>query len=465
MVPAMTAALTDLDEKLVEELRGAVRGGVVQPGEVGYDRARSVYNAMADRRPALIVEVAGVADVMTAVRFARSQDLVLAVRGGGHSISGFSTCDGGLVVDLGRMRGIRVDPKRRIVRAEAGCTWGDLDHATHAFGLATTGGIVSTTGIAGLTLGGGLGFLTRRCGLTCDNLVSADVVTADGAFLTCNEEREEDLFWALRGGGGNFGVVTSFAYRLHPIGDILGGPTFYPLDAGVVRGYVDLMAGAPEALGTLFLFVLGPPAPFLPEAWHGQPMTAVLTCWSGPADQDQAIRERLARVGPIAGQYVERMPYPAINALLDEGMPFGLRHYWKGMFTRELTDEAIGVHLDYGATLPTMETATLLFPIDGACHRVAAGETAFAYRDASFATALGASWHDPAGDAANIAWTRAYYDALRPHSEDGGYVNFMASDDAAKVHANYRQNYDRLSAIKRRYDPTNLFRLNHNITP
>jgi FAD/FMN-containing dehydrogenase len=262
-------AIAALMESDIEGLKASLRGELIQPDDENYDVARKVYNAMHDRRPALIVRVAGVADVIAAVRFAGDHDLLLAVRGGGHSIPGFGTCDDGLVVDLSRMKGIRVDPERRTVRTEGGCTWGDLNHATNAFGLATTGGIVSTTGIAGLTLGGGLGYLARSCGLCCDNLISADVVTADGSFVTCSEDRNEDLFWALRGGGGNFGVVTSFEYRLHPVADILGGPTFFPLDGDVLRGYRELMSEAPEDLGALLGLALAPPLPFIPEEWHG----------------------------------------------------------------------------------------------------------------------------------------------------------------------------------------------------
>ncbi|TFH88243.1 FAD-binding oxidoreductase [Billgrantia azerbaijanica] len=446
-------------------LRGRLHGALILPGEPRYDTARRVYNAMHDRHPALVVEAANVADVMTAVTFARQHGLVLAVRGGGHSVPGFGTCDGGLVLSLERLRGIRVDPERRRVRAEGGCTWADLNHATAAFGLATTGGIVSTTGIAGLTLGGGLGYLARRCGLSCDNLLSADVVTADGDFLTCSEDRDAELFWALRGGGGNFGVVTSFEYRLHAVADVLGGPTFYPLEAAVMRHYREWLAEAPEALGAILGITLAPPLPFVPEAWHGRPVVVVLTCWSGPSDEDAAVGERLARLGPVIGQSVQRMPYPLINTLFDELLPAGLYHYWKGCFTRELSDAAIAVHVEHGARTPCLQSATLLFPIDGACQRVAGDATAFAFRDANFATALGPSWPDAADSERNIAWGRAYYRALRPHSEAGGYVNFMAGDDADRVRANYRQNYQRLAAIKSRCDPTNLFRLNQNIAP
>ena len=457
----MTTLATDPAATLAADLRG----DVIRPDDPGYDEARAVYNAQHDRRPGLVVRATGVADVIAAVHHAREHDLPLAVRGGGHSIPGFSTCDGGLVLDLGPMRGIRVDPENRTVRAEGGCTWADLNHAAHAFGLATTGGIVSTTGIGGLTLGGGIGHLARRCGLTVDNLLSADVVTADGGFLTCDADRHPDLYWALRGGGGNFGVVTSFEYRLHPVADVLGGPTFFPLDGDVMRGYRRLIAEAPDELGAVLGVTLGPPVPFLRERWHGRPVCLVLACWSGAADGDAGVRARLDAVGPVIGRFLERMPYPAINTLFDELLPKGLHHYWKGHFGTDLPDGAIDVHLEYGAQVPCLETATLVFPIDGACHRVAPDATAFGYRDATFATALGASFPDPADTDRNIAWTRAYDAALRPFSQDGGYVNFMAADDRGMVRANYRHNHERLAAVKGRYDPGNVFRLNHNIEP
>jgi hypothetical protein len=401
--------------------------------------------------------------VIAAVNLAREHRLPLAVRGGGHGIAGFGTCDDGLVLDLGGLRGIRVDPRRRSARAEPGCTWADLNHATYAFGLATTGGIVSTTGIAGLTLGGGLGHLARSCGLSCDNLLAADVVTADGRLRTCDQDRNPDLWWALRGGGGNFGVVTSFRYRLHPVADVLGGPTFLPLDGEVLRGYRELVADAPEALGAVAAITLAPPAPFLERRWHGKPVVAVLACWTGPAEAGEVQLRRVQALGPVLGDAVRRLPYPAINTLFDELLPPGLRHWWKGHFTRDLPDEAIGVHLEYGSRVPCPETATLLFPVDGAVHRVGAEETAFAYRDARFATGLGPSWPDPADDQRNLAWGRAYDQALRPFSLEGGDVNFMAGED--QVPATYRHNYRRLVEVKRRYDPDNLFRVNHNVHP
>jgi FAD/FMN-containing dehydrogenase len=447
------------------ELRTQVRGGIVRPEDAGYDDARRVYNAMHDRRPALIVRAAGVADVLAAVRFAGTQGLALAVRGGSHSVPGFGTCDGGLVLDLGRMRGIRVDPERRTVRAEGGCTWGDLDHATYAFGLATTGGVVSTTGIGGLTLGGGMGYLARRCGLSCDNLLSADVVTADGRLVTCDAQRYADLFWALRGGGGNFGVVTSFELRLHPIADIVGGPTFYPLDGGVLRGYRDFMRRAPAELGAVCALTMAPPLPFLPERWHGKPVAAVIACWTGPEVDGPKMLAPLGDWGPVIGAHVGRMPYPVLNSLFDDLVPAGLQQYWKASFVRDLCDDAIAAHVEHGARVPSVESGTFLFPVDGACHEVAGEATAFAYRDASLSVVIAGAWPHPADNERNVAWVRRYHEALRPFSEEGGYVNFMSADDADRVRANYGRNYERLTAIKRQYDPGNLFRMNQNIAP
>ncbi|MEU9305289.1 FAD-binding oxidoreductase [Streptomyces sp. NPDC048269] len=444
-----------------------VHGEVVRPEDPAYDDARAVYNAMHDRHPAVVVRAADAGDIITTVALAREQSLPLAVRGGSHSVAGHGTCDGGAVLDLGRMRGVRVDPVARTARAEGGCTWADLNHATHAFGLATTGGVVSTTGIGGLTTGGGMGFLARRCGLACDNLVSADVVTADGSLVTCSAEHDADLLWAVRGGGGNFGVLASLEYRLHPIADILGGPTFYPLDPDVMRRYRELIADSSEEFGALLVVALGPPLPFLPERWHGRPLCGVITCWTGSEDQDDRIRGRLAELGPVLGQHVGRMPYPVINTLFDELLPAGLFHYWKGLFSRGLPDAALDVYAEYGATTPSIQSATVVFPLDGAVQRVAPDATAFAYRDAGFSAALSPAMPTRAQCEAQVGWTRAFADALAPYSVGGGYVNFMDADDQGRdrVRSNYRQNYDRLVALKRHWDPGNLFHLNHNIAP
>jgi FAD/FMN-containing dehydrogenase len=454
-----------MTETVASELRTRVRGEVIEPWHPDYNQARAVYNAAHDTYPAIIVRAVDASDVAAALRFARDHDLLLAVRGGGHSIAGFSTCDGGLVVDLSRMRDIRVDPQRRTARAGGGCTWGEFNHATHGYGLATTGGIVSSTGIAGLTLGGGFGFLMRRYGLTCDNLLSAEVVTADGTVLTCDERREPDLFWALRGGGGNFGVVTSFEYRLHPVGEILGGPTFFPLDGGVLGAYREMIADAPEALGAIAALALIPPAPFVAPEWRGRPGIALLTCWTGPAAEGERLIASFRDWAPVAGSMVGPMPYPAINTLFDQDLPAGLHHYWKGHFARGLPDDAVAAHLTFGASIPSPQSSTLFFPLNGATARVGPGDTAFAYRDATFAVALGPSWPDPADSAVNVDWCRRYAAAVAPWAEEGGYVNFASAEDHGRVAADYRGNYARLGAIKRRYDPGNLFRRNHNIAP
>lgn len=461
----MTTYSPTLDGQGTQRLREAVRGQIIRPMDPDYDKARRVYNAVHDRQPAIIVRAADAGDIRATVDFARDQELSLAVRGGSHSVPGYGTCDDGVVLDLGAMRGARVDPERRTARAEGGCTWADVNHATHAFGLATTGGIVSTTGIGGLTTGGGMGHLSRRCGLACDNLVSADVVTADGSFVTCTEDHHADLLWAVRGGGGNFGVVASFEYRLHPVADILGGPTFYPLDAEVLRAYRELIADSPEEFNPVLVIGLGPPLPFLPERWHGRPLCGVITCFSGPEDEDGRVLARLRRLGPVLGQHVGRMPYPMINTLFDDLLPAGLFHYWKGCFSTGLPDGAIDTYVEFGADTPSIESATVVFPIDGACHRVGPEETAFAYRDADFSTALSPTLSTRAELEAQIGWVRAFAAALEPYSLGGGYVNFMDADDQHRVRANYRQNHDRLVALKRRYDPDNLFRLNHNIAP
>lgn len=454
-----------LDTTAVTRLCGQVSGQVIRVGHPDYDSARAVYNAVHDHRPALIVRALSVPDVVAAVRFAADHELELALRGGGHSIAGYSTCDDGLVLDLSAMHDVQVDTGRRLAQAGGGCTWAQLNDATHAYGLATTGGIVSSTGIGGLTLGGGLGHLARSCGLSCDNLAGAEVVTAAGEVVICDEEQHPDLFWALRGGGGNFGVVTSLRYRLHPVSEILGGPTFFPLDGAVIRHYREFVVNAPEQLGAILGVTLGPPLPFVDPAWHRRPVCVVLGCWTGSPDAGEQLFTTIAGWGPVVGRAVGAMPYPVINTLFDELLPKGLRHYWAGHFSRDLPEGAIDVHLEYGATLPSPQTATLVFPIDGACHRVPAEATAFAYRDSVFATGLGASYAHPADDEANMAWTRAYAAALRPFCQPGGYVGFDMDGDQERVRANYRQHHPRLVSVKQRYDPHNLFRRNQNISP
>jgi FAD/FMN-containing dehydrogenase len=448
-------------------LAGVLRGELIAPGDEGYDEARSVHNGMIDRRPAAIARCANVADVIATVNFAREEGLDLSVRGGGHSVPGFGTNDGGVVCDLSAMRGIRVDPQRETVRAEGGCTWGDLDHATHPFGLATTGGIISTTGVAGLTLGGGIGYLARGFGLSCDNLISADVVLADGTFVTASEEDDADLLWALRGGSGNFGVVTSLEFRLHPVSTIYGGPILYPVDrAGdLMRFYREFIADAPEQMGAFFGFQIAPPLPFIPEDRHGETMCLMVACWSGPIEDGERAVAPLLEAAPVAASHVGAMPYPALNSAFDALLPKGLQHYWKADFVRELTDDAIAAHVEHGPLVPALESTMHMYPINGAAQRVGNQDTAFAYRDATFACVIAGMWPNPADNERNVAWVRDYWEAIHPHSEPGGYVNFMAGDDQDRVRDNYRENYDRLAALKRRYDSDNLFHVNQNIAP
>jgi FAD/FMN-containing dehydrogenase len=451
----------------VDALRTQVEGEVVAPDDPAYDEARKVYNGMIDKHPAAVVRCAGPGDVVAVIEAARAEGLDLSVRGGGHSAPGFGTNDGGLVIDLGDLQQVVVDPDRRTAIAGGGCTWAGFNEATNAFGLATTGGIIGSTGIGGLTLGGGIGYLSRRYGLSCDNLLSAEVVTADGRVITASESDHADLFWALRGGGGNFGVVTAFEYRLHPVANIYGGPIAYPVDRAdeVLRFFREYIAEAPEELGGFVGFHLAPPLPFLPEAWHFKNVCLAVPCWTGPIERgEEMIRPFLDVVEPV-GFHVGEMPYPALNTLFDPLLPAGLQHYWKASFARELSDDAIAVHVEHGARVPAIQCAVHLYPIDGAVQRVGADETAFAYRDVNFAPVIAGMWEDPADNDRNIAWVRDYYEALEPYSAEGGYINFMDGDDQGRIRANYRGNYERLAGVKTTYDPTNLFHLNQNIRP
>jgi FAD/FMN-containing dehydrogenase len=451
----------------LDTLREQVRGDVIGTEDEAYDLARRVYNAMIDKRPSVVVRPANVGDVMAAVNFARESRLDLAIRGGGHSVPGFGTCDGGVVIDLSRMRSVRVDPAKKTARAEGGATWGDFNSATYAFGLATTGGIISTTGVAGLTLGGGIGYLGRGFGLSCDNLVSADVVTADGKFLIASEKENEDLFWALRGGGGNFGVVTSLEFKVHPVKDIYGGPMFYEVKhiRDILTWYREYIADAPEEMGCFPAFQIAPPLPFIPVNRHGDTFIAMVACWAGPLDQGEKALKPFHDVAPVVAEFVGPMPYPALNSAFDGLVPPGLQHYWKANFVKELTDEAIAAHIIHGPKVPAVNSTMHIYPINGACHRVKPEETAFAYRDANFATVIAGMWPDPLQNAANTRWVRDYYDATAPHSEEGGYINFMSEDDQSRIKANYKGNYKRLVEVKKKYDPDNLFHVNQNIKP
>lgn len=365
------------------------------------------------------------------------------------------------------MRGIRIDPERRIAHVQGGCTWGDLNHAAHSFGLATTGGIISTTGVAGLTLGGGIGYLDRAYGLSCDNLRSADVVLADGSFVTASADAHDDLFWALRGGGGNFGVVTSFEFDLHPVATVYGGPMFFELEhaTDLLRLYREWLPETPRAMGGFPAFQIAPPLPFIPEERHGEPFVIFVACFDGPDDKAERLLAAFRDLAEPVAEHVGRMPYPALNSAFDALVPPGLQHYWKANFVPELNDRVIAAHVEHGAKVPTVQSTVHLYPIDGAVHDVPADATAFAHRDVTTAAVIAGMWPDPADNEANTTWVRDYYEAVAPHSAEAGYVNFMAADDQDRIRANYGDNYDRLVEVKRAYDPGNLFHLNQNITP
>ena len=455
-----------IDDSEVQALRQQLRGTLLQPDDAGYDAARSLFNAMIDKRPRLIAQCANVADVMTCVRFAHQRGLLLAVRGGGHNGGGLGSCDDGLVIDLGRLRGIRVDPAAHTVRAEGGCTWGDVDHATHAFGLATPSGVISTTGVGGLTLGGGIGYLSRRFGLTIDNLLSVDMVLADGRFVTASASVNEDLFWAVRGGGGNFGVVTSFEFRLHALSSVVAGPTLWPLEraAEVMRWYRDFLPKAPPELNGFFAFITVPPTPPFPPALHMQKMCGIVWCYAGDAARAEAALAPVRAMKP-ALDGLASMPYPTLQGAFDGLYTPGLQWYWRADFVNELSDAAIALHVEHGSRMPTLHSSMHLYPIDAAVHRVARRETAFAWRDARWAAVFIGVSPDPAQRDEIATWCKDYWSALHPHSAGGAYVNFMMDEGQERVQASYRDNHARLASIKAKFDPGNLFRVNQNIRP
>ena len=454
-------------ELSLQSLKASLRGELIQPNDDAYASARKVYNAMIDRRPGLIVRCADVADVMAAVKFARDNNLLLAVRGGGHNAAGLGVCEGGLVVDLSRMRGIHVDPAARTVRVEGGCTWGDVDHATHAFGLAVPSGVISTTGVGGLTLGGGLGHLTRKCGLTIDNLLAADMVLADGRFVTADADDNRDLFWAIRGGGGNFGIVTSFLFRSHPIHTDYAGPMLWELDraAEVMRWYREFITQAPDDVSGFFAFMVVPPGPPFPQHLHGKTMCAIVWCCTGPIETAGDALKSIRRLVPPALDLVGPMPHPALQGMFDPLYPPGLQWYWKADFFNELSDEAIALHVEHGSQIPTMLSAVHLYPINGAASRVCRDDTPWSFRDATWAEVIVGVDPDPANNDRIITWAKAYWAALHPHSAGGAYVNFMMDEGDDRIKATYRGNFQRLAAVKTKYDPLNLFRVNQNIKP
>lgn len=451
----------------LDDFRARLRGELIQPSDAGYEAARKVHNAMIDRRPALIVKCADVADVMACVNYGGEAGLRVSIRCGGHNAAGLGVCDDGLVIDLSRMRGVRVDPAARTVRVDGGCVWGDVDHATHAFGMATPSGVISTTGVGGLTLGGGLGHLTRKCGLAIDNLLSVDMVLADGRFVTASADENPDLFWAVRGGGGNFGVVTSFLFRLHPVKMVYAGPTVWPLEkaADALKVYREFIVAAPEDINGFFTFFQIPPVPLFPESLHFKTMSGVVWCCTcSPEEADRALRP-MRGFGPPAFDWLGLMPHPMLQSFFDPLYPPGLQYYWKADFFREVSDEAVARHVEHGSLTPTLQSLMHLYPIDGAAHRVGRNDTAFSFRDAHWAEVILGVGTDPADNEKIVSWTRNYWEALHPYSSGGAYVNFMMDEGEDRIKATYRENYDRLAAVKKKYDPANFFRVNQNIRP
>lgn len=450
-----------------EALERQIHGTVIHSGHPAYDDARKVYNGMIDRRPAAIVSCADVHDVMAAVREGVASGLPLAVRGGGHNAGGLGIWDDSLVVDLAGLKRIHIDAEARTARVEAGCLWREVDAATHRYGMAVPCGFIGSTGVAGLTLGGGTGHLTRRFGLTIDSLLAAEVVLANGEHVHASEGAHPDLFWALRGGGGNFGVVTSFEFRMHPVDTVLAGPTFWPLERTreIMQWYRDFILDAPEDLNGFFALMTVPPvAPFPPEL-HGQKVCAVVWCWLGPQGRAEEIFAPVRALSPVLFG-VQEMPFPALNSVFDPLYPPGLQWYWRGDFLQELPDEAIEQHVRFAEALPTPFSAMHLYPSDGAAQRVDRHATAYSYREANWNQVIVGVSPDPAEREHLTRWTKDYWSAVHPTSLGGAYVNFLMNDEgASRVASSYRDNLPRLRWIKRLYDPDNHFRINQNIRP
>ena len=456
-----------LNETTIAPLKSSFRGELIEQSDASYDTARKVYNGMIDRRPRLIARCADVADVIAAVNFGRENNLVVSIRGGGHNFAGLGVCDDGLVIDLSRMNYVRVDPKKRTVLAGGGAVWGDVDHATHAFGLAVPSGIVATTGVGGLTLGGGIGHLTRQCGLTIDNLLSVDVVLADGRFVTANAKDNPDLFWAVRGGGGNFGVVTSFLFKAHPIHTNYAGPMLWPMEdaADILHWYRDFITKAPNVLNGFFAFLTVPPGPPFPDHLHNRKMCGIVWCYTGPLKNAERVFNPIRKFKKPALDFVGPIPHPTLQSMFDALYPPGLQWYLKADFVRELKDEAIALHAKHGAMLPSMHSTMHLYPINGKASGVKNTATPWSYRDAVWAAVMAGVDPDPANNEKISKWAKDYWTATHPYSAGGAYINFLMDEGEDRIRATYGKNYDRLAKIKKRYDPTNFFRVNQNIKP
>jgi FAD/FMN-containing dehydrogenase len=451
----------------MDDLKSKLRGDLIQAGDPAYESARRLYNGMIDKRPNAIAKCVDAADVIACVNYARENKVLTAIRGGGHNGPGLGSCDGGLVIDLSRMKGVRVDPAAKTAQVQGGCVWGDVDHAAHAFGMAVPSGIISTTGVGGLTLGGGIGHLARAYGLTIDNLLAVDMVLADGSFITADEERNSDLFWAVRGGGGNFGVVTSFTFRTHPVHTVTAGPMFWPLEdtPEIMRRYEAFITNAPEEINGFFAFLTVPPAPMFPAELHLRKVCGVIWCSTASPEATSDLLKPTASWPKTLLTGLGPMPLPVLQSLFDALYTPGLQWYWKADFVDTLSEEAIALHLKHGTELPTMHSTMHLYPINGAVHRKKPQDTAFSYRNTKWAEVIVGV--DPSPDNAGkiTRWAKDYWDAVHPYSAPGGYINFMMEEGAARIEATYGENYARLRQVKAKYDPENLFRVNQNIAP
>lgn len=461
----MKNPVKDLNPELIEAFTLQIRGEIILPTNKEYNETRKVYNGMINKHPGMFVMCVDVADVMSAVNFGRENNLLIAIRGGGHNGGGLGLCDDGLVIDLSGIKFIRVDTSNNTVRVGGGNLWGEVDHATHPFGLAVPAGIISTTGVGGLTLGGGVGHLSRKYGLTIDNLLEADMVLADGSFVTVNANQNSDLFWAIRGGGGNFGIVTSFKFQAHKVKNVIGGPTLWPIERTeeIMEWYHKFINNAPDELNGFIATMVIPGPPF-PDFLHGNKYCGIVWCYTGNQQEFDKLIKPAMDLEPIFA-HVGEVPYPSIQTLFDGLMPHGLQWYWRADFFNELGPEVRAKHLNFGSKIPTPLSQMHLYPISGAASRVGATDTPWAYRDAKYAGVIVGVDPDPVNADKITSWCKDYWEALHPYSSGGAYSNFMMDEGQERVKASYKQNYDRLSKIKRTYDPNNLFRVNQNIKP
>ena len=454
-----------MKKELIDSFNNSLRGNLIQSNDPAYDELRKVYNGMIDKHPALIAQCVDVADVIASVNFGRENNLLTSIRGGGHNAGGLGICDDGLVIDLSQIKFTHVDTKANTIRVGGGCTWGDVDHAGHAFGLAVPTGIISTTGVGGLTLGGGLGYLARKYGLTIDSLLSADLVLADGSFVTASADENQDLFWAIRGGGGNFGVVTSFLFQAHPAHTNYAGPTLWDLSKTeeILKWYREFIVNAPDDMYGFFA-VLTVPGPPFPEPLHGKKMCGVVWNYTGGNENAENAFKPIRAMNPDF-EHVGPMPHPALNSMFDVFYPSGLQWYWRADLIKEIPDEAVALHSKFGHELPTPHSTMHLYPIDGAVSRVGKNDTPWIHRDAVWSQAIVGVDPDPANNDKITKWTKDYYDAIHPYSAGAAYINFMMEEGEDRIKATYGENYDRLASIKKKYDPNNFFRVNQNIKP